>query len=109
MSITGPDFDPKAAGTVVGEQLAQLIRTATLHGTAKSLGQQLAAVTLTDGPWTIHADGTVEPDVSGSWLEEMIHAHDLLSALAADEDHDLDQFTRNRCRSTAARIKALLP
>lgn len=111
MSITGPDFDPKAEGAVVGAQLSELIRRATLHGTAKSLGKQLADETKGDGPWTIHADGTVEPhDQSGAWLVETINAQQLLSELAQwDEGSHLDAFTQNRCRSTAARLEALLP
>lgn len=107
-AITGPDFDPKAEGAVVGAQLSELIKRATLHGTAKSLGKQLVDHTGDDGPWTLHADGTVEPhDQSGTWLVETIHTAELLSELAGDES--LDQFTRNRCRSTAARLEALLP
>lgn len=43
-----------------GERFVAAMAVALAEGFAKQLGDMLAKLTLSDGPWLIHADGTIE-------------------------------------------------
>lgn len=46
---------PKSAG----DQLGIAMTHALMSGMAKTLAEQLREVTMSDGPWVLHPDGTV--------------------------------------------------